>query len=403
MTNRRDLRLLWIAAFLRAVATGATGILSGIYLARLGIDAVQAGLIAGAGLGGATVAALVATLYGDRLGRRRFLLVAGALGGAGTALFATTQHAWPLALAAFAGMVNTMGRDRGAALILEQAMLPATVDDAGRTKAFALYNVLQDCGHALGSLLAGAPALIALALGLGMPDAVRVALAIAALFMIVSGVLAANLSPVTETAVVPRAQVPPVTPETRRLLVRLSALFAVDALGGGFLTAALLSWFFFKRFGVDEAQLGWLFFGARILNALSHLGAAWLAKRIGLVKTMVFTHIPSSLLLVTVAFSPDFRTAAILFLLREGLVEMDVPTRQSFVMAVVKPQERTLASGVTHLVRLAAWAVGPPIAGLVMGGFGLGAPLAIAATMKISYDLLLWRAFRGVRPPEEQR
>ena len=195
----------------------------------------------------------------------------------------------------------------------------------------------------------------------------------------------------------------PVSPEAKKVVTRISALFALDGLGGGFLTTALLSYFFYTRFGVDERGMGLLFFGARVLNAGSHLGAAWLAARIGLVNTMVFTHIPSSLLLLTVPFAPSFTVAAILFLLREGLVEMDVPTRQSYVMAVVKPEERTFASGVTSLVRLAVWAVAPGFAGLFMRGGMLGAPLVIGAGMKIAYDLLLYGAFRNVKPPEEAR
>jgi MFS family permease len=145
-----------------------------------------------------------------------------------------------------------------------------------------------------------------------------------------------------------------------------------------------------------------LFLGARGMNAISHLGAAWLAKRIGLVNTMVFTHIPSSLLLVTVAFAPNFWVAAVLFLLREGLVEMDVPTRQSYVMAMVRPEERTFASGVTHLVRLGGWAVAPSFAGFLMQFLTLSTPLFIGAGMKIAYDVMLYRAFRGLKPPEER-
>jgi MFS family permease len=163
----------------------------------------------------------------------------------------------------------------------------------------------------------------------------------------------------------------------------------------------MLSYFFFERFGASEPVVALLFFGARLLNAVSHLGAAWLARRIGLVNTMVFTHIPSSLLLVTVAFAPSFPVAAALFLVREGLVEMDVPTRQSYVLAVVEPAERTVVSGITTLVRLAAWAVAPAFAGLLMTGDTMYLPLVIGAAMKIAYDVLLWRAFRHVRPPEE--
>jgi predicted MFS family arabinose efflux permease len=193
----------------------------------------------------------------------------------------------------------------------------------------------------------------------------------------------------------------PLTPASRRTLQKISALFAIDAVGGGFLTTALLSYFFYERFGVGANAIGLLFFVARIANAASHFAAAWLAKRIGLVNTMVFTHIPSSVLLLTVPFMPDFGTAALLFLLRESLVEMDVPTRQSYVMAVVRPGERTFASGITHLVRLAGWAIAPAFAGLLMAGGSLATPIWVGAAMKIFYDLALWRAFRGLRPPEE--
>jgi hypothetical protein len=296
-------------------------------------------------------------------------------------------------------MMNGMGRDRGAALVIEQAILPATVGDAERTRAFAWYNVLQDAGHALGSLLAGAPVLLRAAFGMSELESLRLAMLFAALLSLAAAAVYPRLSPAAEPA--RAAQREPLTPQSRRTLWRISALFTLDSLGGGFLTAALVSFFFFQRFGVDEAVLGPLFFAARVLNAFSHLGAAWLARRIGLVNTMVFTHIPSSLLLASVAIAPSFGVAALLFLLREGLVEMDVPTRQSYVMAVVRPEERTVASGVTHLVRMAAWAVGPPFAGLLMQGLSLAAPLVIASGMKIGYDLLLYGAFRNLRPPEE--
>jgi len=184
--------------------------------------------------------------------------------------------------------------------------------------------------------------------------------------------------------------------------VKISSLFALDSLAGGFLTTAMLSFFFIERFHASESLVASLFFGARLLNAISHLGAAWLARRTGLVNTMVFTHIPSSILLVTVAFAPSFTVAAALFLIREGLVEMDVPTRQSYVMAAVEPGERTMVSGITTLVRLAAWAIAPGFAGLLMTEHAMFLPLVIGAAMKISYDILLWRAFRGAKPPEER-
>jgi hypothetical protein len=296
-------------------------------------------------------------------------------------------------------MLNGMGRDRGAALILEQAALPATTDDAGRTRAFAWYTMLQDLGHGFGALLAGLPSAVADTGSSAGAGEHRVA------FLLCAGAILATVpaylrmgSVVEDGAAGPRQQL---SPRSRSILFRISALFSVDSLAGGFLTTALLSYFFFERFGASEFAIGGLFFAARLLNAVSHLAAAWLAARIGLVNTMVFTHIPSSLLLVTVAFAPSFAVAAVLFLLREGLVEMDVPTRQSYVLAVVLPEERTAASGVTNLVRLAAWAVAPVLAGTLMRPESPYLPLVIGAAMKISYDLLLWKAFRSVKPPEE--
>jgi MFS family permease len=391
--------VLFAAAFLRALATGTIGVVVGIHLARRGFDAAEIGLVVGAGLSGAALAALVVTLAGDRLGRRRVLVVVALLGAAGGIGVATATSLGVAIAAAFVGMMNGMGRDRGAALIVDQVILPATAADAERTKAFAWYNVLQDVGHAVGALLAGVPALLR-RVGADEIAAGRGVVVAYSFILLLTALAYARLTPAAEPA--PDRTKLRVAPETRRILWKISALFAVDAVAGGFLTAALLSFFFFERFGVSEAAVGALFFAARIANAGSHVGAAWLARRIGLVNTMVFTHIPSSLLLVTVAFATSFPVAAALFLLREGLVEMDVPTRQSYVMAVVRPQERTFASGVTHLVRLGAWAIAPAFAGLFMRGTSLATPIFIGAAMKIAYDLLLYVSFRGHRPPEEK-
>jgi MFS family permease len=393
-----DVRVLYAAAFVRALATGLIGVLLGIYLAKLGCDPAQIGIVVGAGLTGAALAALIATIAGDRIGRRRLLILLSLLGAAGTALAALGSGIGALGAASFLGMLNGMGRDRGAALVIEQAALPATVPDAARTRAFAWYNVLQDLGHALGGLLAGLPTVL-VPLGIAELTAFRAVVVLCALLTLGSVPLYLALSPSIEAD--RRSAGPRLSPQSRRLLVKICSLFAVDSLAGGFLTTALLSFFFYERFGAGAGVIGLLFFGARLANAASHLGAAWLAKRIGLVNTMVFTHIPSSLLLMTVPFAPTFAVAAVLFLVREGLVEMDVPTRQSYVMAVVRPEERSIASGSTHLVRLGAWAVAPYFAGLFMRGLSIATPLLVGAAMKIVYDVLLYLAFRGRRPPEE--
>ena len=373
--------------------------LIGVYLARLGVKGAGLGATVSAGLVGAALAAIVATFLGDRIGRRRFLITLTALSVLGTVAFALMESPLGLAAAAFVGMLNGMGRDRGAALILEQAALPGTADPGDRTQVIAWYTMLQDLGHAVGSLLAGLPTLLAATSGTREANAHRIALYLCAGFGLTAMALYSRLGPAIESTT--RHARLTVAPRSRAILTKLSALFAIDSLAGGFLTTAMLSYFFFERFGVSEAVVGGLFFGARLMNAASHLGAAWLARRIGLVNTMVFTHIPSSLLLLTVAFAPTFPIAAVLFLLREGLVEMDVPTRQSYVLAVVRPEERTFASGITNLVRLAAWAVAPVFAGTLMNGDSMYLPLVIGAGMKIAYDLMLWKAFRGLRPPEE--
>ena len=192
------------------------------------------------------------------------------------------------------------------------------------------------------------------------------------------------------------------TDASRSIVRRLAALFSLDAFGGGFLGDALVAYWFFRRFGTDEKHLAVLFFAIHLLNAASHLGAAWLARRIGLVNTMVFTHLPSSISLLIVPFAPTVKVAIVLLLLRESMVEMDVPTRQSYVAALVKPHERTYASGVTNLTRTVAWAGATSLAGAVMQNLAFSAPLVLGGACKVTYDLLLYRGFRLLKAPEER-
>jgi hypothetical protein len=221
---------------------------------------------------------------------------------------------------------------------------------------------------------------------------------------VLSGILYLLLSPEVEIARKQGATLArtAISPQGKSTVMRLSALFAIDSFGGGFLTDALVSYWFFRRFAIAENKLAILFFLVHVLNALSHLGAAMLARRIGLVNTMVFTHLPSSVFLIAAAFAPSARWAIVLFLLRESLVEMDVPTRQSYVAAVVHPNERTFASGVTNLTRNASWAAASSVAGVFMQRVAFSAPLLLGGGLKIFYDLLLYRSFRHSVPPEEQ-
>ncbi|MGE0641901.1 MAG: MFS transporter [Thermoanaerobaculia bacterium] len=401
ISDDSDLRRIAAAAFLRSTAIGAMGVLLASLLIERNFDSADIGTVATSGLAGTALVTLAASLWGDRVGRRRFqVLVALAATAGGLALLAVSTPPAAIAAALF-GLINAMGRDRGAGLLLDQSMLATVAAPAERTALIARYNVVLDAGLALGALAAALPSLLSERLAIPGAATLRAATIVYSLAMLATAALYATLGVRVERAGAP----PPrerLTPASRRVLTRISALFAVDGIAGGFLTATLLAWYFFERFDASPAVVAALFFGARIANAASHLGAAWLARRIGLVRTMVFTHIPSSLLLATVPFAPGFGVAALLFLLREGLVEMDVPTRQSYVLAVVRPEERTFASGVTLLVRTASWAVAPVIAGSLMGRIGAATPIFLCAALKIAYDVALYFAFRGVRPPEEE-
>ncbi|MBF6569526.1 MAG: MFS transporter [Candidatus Binataceae bacterium] len=395
----RDRTIIYVTAFLRAAGTGTTGVLMGVYLAKLGFSTSIIGLIIAAGLAGGAFEVLPATFAADRVGRRLFLTALAVLGAIGGLAVASSSHAVIIAIAAFAGMLNGMGKDRGAALVIEQAILPSTTSDQNRTQAFAFYNVLQAAGAALGALLAASPPVL---VRLGMPDlaAARIVMAGYGVLMLVTAMLYPMLSGAVETRTA-SIGFGHVSRDTRRVMVKLSGLFVIDSIGGGFLSQALIAYFVALRFGAGVGTIGLLFFAAHLANGASQFGAAFLARRIGLVNTMVFTHIPGSLLLIGFAFAPNFPIAAILFLIREGLIQMDVPTRQSYVMAIVQPEERTFAAGVTGLVRLGGWAIAPGIAGLAMQSVSLASPLIIGSFLKVGYDLLLYRAFREIRPPEE--
>ncbi|HET7766466.1 MAG TPA: MFS transporter [Burkholderiales bacterium] len=396
----RDRRIVFAAGFLRAVANGLIGVVAGIYLAELGFEPAAWGAILGAGVAGTAVGAAGVMFWGDRIGRRNWLVMLGVIAAAGGAVFAFAAEALVLGGAAFLGMLNSLGKDRAAALALEQAILPSTGSDAERTRAFAWYNVIQDIGHGLGAALAVLPTLLRDAAGLDHLHSLRAAVIVYAALYAGTAILYLSLSRQAEA---PAAALDVrVTPQSRSILAKMSFLFALDSFAGGFQGSALFAFFFHQQFGASEATIGLLFVGARVMNAASHLGAAWLASRIGLVNTMVFTHTPSSILTFTIPFTGSFEIAALLFLLREGLSEMDVPTRQSYLMAVVRPEERTFAGGVTNLARMCARAVAPFFAGAAMQTVALGAPIMAAAALKVLYDGLLYLGFRKIKAPEER-
>jgi MFS family permease len=401
----RNLAIIYTAAWMRSFGIGLLGVVLGVFLYREGYSSTAIGLVIAAGLAGAATGTVFITFKADRLGRRRTLFLLSLLTAAGALPLIFHLGLPAMVLIAFLGMLNGMGSDRSPAFALEQATIPGLVSDKKRTWALAWYSVVLDASGAVGALAAGIPIVAEKWWSIDLARSYRYLFIGYAAISVLTALLYLLLSSDVE---IRKAGAPPglrvaVSPETKSTIKKLSALFAIDAFGGGFLTDALVSYWFFRRFGIAESQLALLFFTVHVLNALSHLGAAWLARRIGLIKTMVFTHLPSSIFLIAAAFMPSPRWAIVLFLLRESLVEMDVPTRQSYVAAVVQPEERTFAAGVTNLVRNGAWAAASAVAGVFMQQVAFAAPLLLGGGLKIIYDGLLWRAFRHLAPPEERK
>ncbi|HLB53780.1 MAG TPA: MFS transporter, partial [Gemmatimonadales bacterium] len=391
------------AAATRSFAIGLTGILLGLHLGRGDVGAAMLGLVVAAGMAGLAAGTLAVSFFGELFGRRRVLILTTFLSAGGLAAIALLPASGWLAFPAFLGMVNGMGRDRGPAQTVEQGILADLAPPAVRTRWFSNYALVQDVAGALGALALSLPA--ALKLSLGIPEAqgtrwtfgLAAVVTLAPLWFYRGLVTPAATGPVQLTEI----RTPRLSPESRRRVTGLASLFALDSLGGGFLAGSVLSFWFFRRFDLDGGVLGLVFFTARVLNAISYPAAAALARRFGLIRTMVFTHLPSSLVLMVLPFVPAAGVAIGLFLLREALVQMDVPTRQSYVAAVTGPGERTFALGVTGVVRNLGWAVGPGLAGVTMAALGLGAPLLIGAALKVVYDGSLFVSFRRLAPPEE--
>lgn len=400
-----DLVLINAAGFFRSFGVGLMGVELGIYLFRSGLSSTAIGLIIGMGLAGSASATVLMTIAADRMGRKWFLVILSLLSAVGGIALALSPSLPVLAAMAFIGMLNGTGTDRSASFALDQAIVPGLVPDARRTWGLAWYNLLLDGGGSLGALGAGLPLLLQHQMSLTILTSYRIVFLGYSVLCVVVAAIYLCLSPAIEVGSPGNlgSVRTGITPKSRKIVTKITALFSLDAFGGGFLTDALVAYWFFRRFGIGEQDLGIVFFAVHILNACSHLAAAWLARQIGLVNTMVFTHLPSSLFLIAVPFAPSSKWAVLLFLCREALVEMDVPTRQSYVAALVLAEERTFASGLTNLARNLFWAIGSSVAGFVMQNLTFSAPLVIGGGTKVAYDLVLYRGFRKLRPPEEDR
>ncbi len=403
--HRRDFALLFITRSVRLFAYGFLSVVLALYLVEAGLSEPQAGALLTLTLLGDTAISLWLTTRADRLGRKRMLLAGAGLMVLAGVVFALTQNFWVLLAAATIGVISPSGNEVGPFLAIEQAALTQTITDKQRTTVFAWYNLAGSLATALGALAGGSLAQAGQARGLAALDSYRLVVASYAL----AGVVLAGLFMLVSKGVEAPAATPSAAPrswlglaQSQPVILRLSALFMLDAFGGGFVVQSLLAYWFHVRFGADPATLGAVFFGANVLAGLSALSAGWLAARFGLINTMVFTHLPSNILLILVPLMPTLPLALAVLLLRFSISQMDVPTRQSYTMAVVPPEERSAASGVTGVARTIGAALAPVLAATLLANPALlSVPFFISGGLKIIYDLALYRLFSAVRPPEE--
>ena len=403
----RDARVLFLTRVTRMFAYGFLAVVLVLYLAAIGLPAEAIGLLLSLTLVGDTLISLWLTTSADRLGRRRVLVVGALLMGGAGLVFALTREPVVLLLAATIGVISPSGNEVGPFLAVEQASLTQTVSGAGRTNVFAWYNLVGSVATAFGALAAGGLAQVLQASGVGPADSYRaIVVGYAGIGLLLAAIFA-RLSPRVEVVHASGSAVPGTRfglGRSRGVVFRLSALFSLDAFAGGFVMQSLIAYWFHQRFGADPGTLGAIFFGANILAGVSALAAARLAARIGLINTMVFTHLPSNVLLILVPLMPSLPLAVAVLLARFAISQMDVPTRQSYTIAVVEPDERSAAAGVTGIARSLGAAVSPSLATPLFQSVPLASlPFVIGGGLKIVYDLLVLRAFSAVRPPEEQR
>jgi MFS family permease len=404
-TLQTDIYLLFATRIVRLFCYGLLSVVLALYLAQVGLSEKEIGVLFTLTLVGDVGISLWLTTCADRFGRRRTLLIGSCLMLGAGVVFLLTRNLLLLTAAAIIGVISPTGNEIGPFLSVEQAGLTQLIPDERRTKAFAWYNLYGFCATAAGALTGGWTVQILQRGGTSGPASYRAVLFGYAAGGIALILLFRNLSSAIE---VPSGSHAPEVKRTlglhrsRGIVFRLSSLFALDAFAGGLIVQSMMAYWFYKRFAIEPGLIGSIFFGANILSGISALLAGKLAGKFGLINTMVFTHIPSNILLIAVPLMPSLRLAVILLLVRFSISQMDVPTRQSYTMAVVAPDERSAASGVTTIARSVGGAVSPTLTGIFLSVPALlSTPFFLAGSLKIVYDLMLYRSFRKVTPPEE--
>ena len=394
-SQRLDITLLLVARGIRGFGDGFAAIVLPAYLVAIGFGTVEIGIVAAASLLGSALLTLGVGVVAPRYELRN-LLIAGAVLMAATGVMLNVEDLLLIVAVAFIGTVNPSAGDVGMLVPLEQTVLARDVTDRDRTRVFARYSLIGAMSSAAGALSAAVPDVLVDA-GIGRVTAFKLMFCCYG----VLGLLAAALYRRLRQSRAAQHHVSTPLGPSRGMVYKLAALFSLDAFAGGFIVQSLLALWLFKRFGISLSAASLFFFWTGVLSALSYPLASWLARRIGLVNTMVFTHIPSSVCLIAAAFAPNLTWVLALLLVRSALSQMDVPTRTSYVMAVVTPAERAAAASVTAVPRSLASSISPALAGALFGPAFSGLPLVLCGTLKIVYDLALLYTCRHVKPPEE--
>ena len=410
-TLTTDGRLLFTTRIARLFAYGFLSVVLVLYLAQVGLNEMQMGLLLTLTLIGDTIISLWITTNADRIGRRQMLMVGAALMIFAGVIFAFTRSFVILLITATLGVISPSGYEVGPFLAIEQSALSQIVPDEQRTRIFAWYNLVGSFATALGSMSAGALAQALQGSGMTPLGSYRMVVIGYAAIGLMIGLLFTRVSSAVEISQVLQGSDSHGALKgflglhrSRGIILKLSGLFSMDAFAGGFVLQSILAYWFQVRFNVQPATLGGIFFGANILAGVSALTASWVASKIGLIRTMVFTHIPSNILLILVPLMPNLPLAITILLLRFSISQMDVPTRQSYTMAVVAPDERSAAAGITGIARTTGASLSPVVTGpLLANPVLINMPFFLSGGIKIVYDLLLYRSFKAIKPPEEKK
>jgi MFS family permease len=400
----RDGKLLLTARVVRTFSYGFLSIILAIYLKLMGFNEIFIGIVLTATLVNSVIFNLIASFYADKIGRKKILIIYAILMAISGTIFLMTNNYVALIASALIGTINVTGTEVGAFLSIEQAILPQTVNDIKkRNSIFAIYNMAGTFAMSAGVLLSGFPQFIQKLYGLNQVESIRTLFLFYSICAVIVIGIYFSLSKTIELDpnIAKTVSVRTISPKSKGIVAKLSSLFAIDSFAGGFVIQSIVSFWFFSKFGADLTTLSYIFSIAGILTAFSFLFATKIASRIGLINTMVFTHIPSNVLLILLAFAPTFPIAIGIYLARMSLSQMDVPARQSYIVAVVNEDERMSAVAVTNTSRNIAQAVSPSLAGVIIQSLSLSAPFVVGGLLKIVYDIGVYVNFRKIKPPEE--